>query len=142
MGSMGRARKGTGLAGSDTYSSKGASPAVGAANPALSPAPRYNGVGLTVHPLAQPDGHADRRRQVLVPVSNALTGATSPRGAPSLRYRARNGARISRRKKRAVALSTRSAPSVLPAASCWPGHHGPITRNTRSLSVSLGSRAL
>ena len=35
--------------------------------------------------LAQPAGHAGTRRQVFVPVSNAVTGATSAFGAPSFR---------------------------------------------------------
>src|SRR5512146_3170661 len=51
--SIGRLRKGTGLAGSETYSSNGESPGLGAAKPRLSPAPRYSGVGRTVQPLLQ-----------------------------------------------------------------------------------------
>ncbi len=43
------------------------------------------GVGWIVQPLAHPDGHAFSLRQVFVPVSNAVTGATSIFGASSLR---------------------------------------------------------
>src|SRR5437867_2250472 len=98
MGWIGRARKGTGLAGSDTYSSNGASPGFGAVKLSLGPATRYSGVAWTEQPLAQPAGHAGRRRHTFVPVSNAVTGGTSARGAPALRYWSRNGRRTSRRK--------------------------------------------
>ena len=83
---MGRARNGTGLAGSDTYSSNAASPVRGAVKPSFNPALRYSGVGRTAQPLAQPAGQDGRRRHLFVPVSNAVTGATSAFGAPSLRY--------------------------------------------------------
>ena len=86
MGWLGRARKGTGLAGSETYSSKAASPALGGAKVSFRPAARFRGVGRMVQPLAQPAGQAGKRCHVLVPVSNAETGATSALGAPSLRY--------------------------------------------------------
>ena len=95
---MGRARKGTGLAGSEVYSSKAGSSALGASKASFGPAAKYSAVGLTVQPLAQPAGQAGRRRQTFVPVSNAATGGTSAVGAPSFRYRSRNGRRISRRK--------------------------------------------
>ena len=40
-------------------------------------------MGRTEQPLAQPDGQESRRRQMLVPVSKAVTGATFALGAPS-----------------------------------------------------------
>src|SRR5438034_6274369 len=116
MGWMGRARKGTGLAGSDRYSSNAGSPALGAAKLSFEPAVRYSGVGWTVQPLVQPAGHAGRRRHAFVPVSNAETGGTSALRAPALRYWSRNGRRISRRKWSAVSLSNLKGPSVLPSA--------------------------
>jgi len=61
-----------------------------------------------VHPDAQPAGHDGSRRHVFVPVSNAVTAATSAFGAPSFRYCARNGARTSRRNCSAVFASNRS----------------------------------
>src|SRR5260370_27340036 len=91
---MGRARKGTGFFGSEMYSSNAAPPAaaspgavslaLGAAKLSFRPALRYNGVGLMVHPLLQPAGHAGSWRHMLVPVSNAVTGATSYLGASDL----------------------------------------------------------
>src|ERR1035437_8513934 len=117
---MGRARNGTGLAGSDTYSSNAASPVLGASNPSFNPALRHSGVGAIVQPLAQPAGHAGRRRQAFVPVSNAETGATSVVGPSSFRYLARNGPRISLRKYSAVSLLNFNAPSVLPSSISWP----------------------
>src|SRR6267378_4062451 len=84
-GWLGRPLKGTGLAGSETYSSKAAPPAAGAAKLNFRPALRYSGVGFTSQPPAQPEGHACKRRQVFVPVSKAVTGATSPFGASSFR---------------------------------------------------------
>ena len=96
---------------------------------------------MIVQPLAQPAGHAVSRRQALVPVSNAVTGATLAGGAPSFRYCARNGASMSRRKVSAVSLSKRIGPSALPSLIAWPWCHGPSTRNTLSLPVSLGSSA-
>src|SRR5712692_4379676 len=119
-GWLGRARKGTGLAGSETYSSNGASLAAGAVKVSFSPALRYSGVGFTLQPLAHPDGHAGNLRQVFVPVSNAVTGATSLFGAPSFRYCARNGARISLRKYSPVSLPNFSAPSELPSSISCP----------------------
>src|SRR6267378_3637593 len=84
-GWLGRPLKGTGLAGSETYSSKDAPPAAGAVKLNFRPALRYSGVGFTSQPPAQPEGHACKRRQVFVPVSKAVTGATSPFGASSFR---------------------------------------------------------
>jgi hypothetical protein len=84
-GWMGRARKGTGLAGSDTYSSNGVSSRLGGEKPSLEPASRWSDFGATVQPSVQPAGQASRRRQVFVPVSYAETGATSALGASSLR---------------------------------------------------------
>src|SRR5713101_2975590 len=84
-GKLGRPLKGTGLAGSETYSSNGASPAAGALKLSFSPAFKHSGVGFTLHPLAQPEGHEGKRRQVFVPVSNAVTGATSLFSASSFR---------------------------------------------------------
>src|SRR5260370_38799718 len=91
---MGRARKGTGFFGSEMYSSNAASPgpaspaaaspALGAAKLSFRPALRYNGVGLMVHPLLQPAGHAGSWRHILVPVSNAVPGAPSDLGASDL----------------------------------------------------------
>src|SRR6267378_8639003 len=95
-----------------------------------------------LQPLAQPDGHAGKRRQVFVPVSNADTGATSLFGVPSFKYCARNGARISLRKYNPVSLPNFTAPSELPSYISWPWCHGPITRKTLSLLVSLGLIAL
>src|ERR1700686_1576448 len=70
MGWLGRPLNGIGLAGSETYSSKGEpSDAAGAVRLSLSPALRYSGVCLTVQPLGHPEGHDGRRRQVFVPVS-------------------------------------------------------------------------
>ncbi len=86
-------------------------------------------------------GHAVSRRHALVPVSNAVTGATLAADAPSLRYCARNGARMSRRNVSAVSLSKWIGPSALPSLIAWPWCHGPSTRNTLSLPVSLGSSA-
>src|SRR6185369_10422405 len=69
----GRGMNGTGLAGSDTYSSYPAPPGAGADRVALGPGPRRSGVGTIRHPVEQPAGHADSRRQTFVPVSNAVT---------------------------------------------------------------------
>ena len=67
------------------YSSNGASPAPGAVKLSVNPAFRYSGVAVVVHPASHPDGQDLRRRQVFVPVSNAVTGATSTlRPHPSL----------------------------------------------------------
>src|SRR5271165_7241889 len=106
MGRVGRARYGTGFAGSETYSSKlkppfvslAASLSAGASKPSFKPALRYNGVARMLHTAAleQPDGHAGRRCQVFVPVSNAVTGATPEAGASSFKYWSRNGSKISR----------------------------------------------
>src|SRR5450755_4396639 len=76
LSAIGRERNGTGLAGSETYSSNSGPTRSGAANPALRPAPRYNGVGRIAQSAAaaQPDGHAARCRHVLLPVSYAVTG--------------------------------------------------------------------
>src|ERR1700730_5667272 len=116
MGWLGRPLNGMGLAGSEMYSSKGApSDAAGAVRLSLNPALRYSGVRLTVQPLGHPDGQEDRRRQVFVPVSNAVTGAVSDLGAPSFKYWARNGARISLRKYNPVSLPNFRAPSELPS---------------------------
>src|SRR2546427_10667161 len=98
MGWMGRARKGRGLAGSDRYSSNAVPPALGASKLSFEAAVRYSGVARTEQLLAQPAGHAGRRRHAFVPVSNAATGGTSALRAPALRYWSRNGRRISRRK--------------------------------------------
>jgi hypothetical protein len=57
---------------------------------------------------------------VFVPVSNAVTGATSAFGAPSFRYWSRNGRRTSRRNYSAVSLPNFSAPSALPSPISWP----------------------
>jgi hypothetical protein len=38
-----------------------------------------------MQPLAQPEGHAVKRSHVFVPVSNAITGATSLFGASSFK---------------------------------------------------------
>src|SRR5882724_5002571 len=84
-GWLGRPLKGTGFAGSETYSSNGTPPAAGAAKLNFNPALRYSGVGFRLQPPAQPAGHACKRRQVFVPVSNAVTGATSLFGASSFR---------------------------------------------------------
>jgi hypothetical protein len=94
-----------------------------------------------VQPLAQPAGHAGSRRHVFVPVSNAMTGATSAFGAPSFRYWSRNGAG-SRAGSEPGSLSKRIAPSALPSWISCPWCHGPITRNTLSFAVSFGSIAL
>jgi hypothetical protein len=67
------------------YSSNALSPAFGAVNSAFKPAFRYSGVGLMVHPLGHPAGHDGSRCHLFVPVSNAVTGATSIFGASSLR---------------------------------------------------------
>src|SRR2546430_1329183 len=53
---MGRFRNGTGLAGSETYSSNAASPRAGAVKPSPQPARRLIGVGLTGPPWVPPDG--------------------------------------------------------------------------------------
>ena len=79
-----------------------------------------SGAGFTEQPLAQPAGQAGSRRQALVPVSNAMTGATSALPAPSFRYWSRNGRRISLRKVSAVSLPNRMAPSALPSRISWP----------------------
>ena len=77
-GWMGRARNGTGLAGSETYSSN-AAPAAGLAPKAQ----LQSGMQIQrrrlriVQPLAHPAGQAGKRRHSFVPVSNAVTGATS-----------------------------------------------------------------
>src|ERR1700724_1192840 len=119
MGWLGRERNGTGFAGSETYSSKEASPFLDAPKPSFNPAPRYSGVDFGAQPLEHPEGQAFSRRQVFVPVSYAFTGATSPFGAPSFKYWARNGARISRWKYVPVSLPKCSAPSVLASSiSC------------------------
>src|SRR5207249_4428354 len=73
-GWIGRALKGTGLAGSETYSSNGASPVVGSVRVNLRPAARYIGVGRTAQPASQPAGQVGKRRQTFVPVSKATTG--------------------------------------------------------------------
>src|SRR4051812_14426826 len=101
---MGRARKGTGLAGAETYSSNLASPAAGASKFSLRPARRWSGVGWTALSPSALGGQAEYLRQTFVPVSNAVTGATSAFGAPSFRYWSRNGRRILRRKWSAVSL--------------------------------------
>ncbi len=93
------------------------------------------------HPSAQPAGQSGSRRQTLVPVSNAVTGARSAFGAPSLRYCARKGASISRRKVSAVSESKRIAPSELPSRMAWPWRQGPSTRKTLSSPSSFGSIA-
>ena len=68
----------------------------------FNPAPRYSGVERTAQPLAHPAGQEGRRRQALVPVSNAATGGTSAAGAPSWRYWSRNGRNIRCRNSSAV----------------------------------------
>src|SRR5215510_14174209 len=68
LASTGRGMNGTGRAGSETYSSYAAASFAGAPNPRRTPACRYTGVGLTVQPESQPDGHAFRRRHRFVPV--------------------------------------------------------------------------
>ena len=79
MGWLGRARKGTGLAGSETYSSNAVSDPAGARKPSLSPASRYSGF------IAGAEGHACKLCQRLTPVSKAVTGATDDAGASSFR---------------------------------------------------------
>ena len=74
------------MAGSEIYSSKPGSTDFAAMKLSFRPAARYSGVGLTVQPLAQPAGHAGRRRHTFVPVSKVVTGATSALGAPSFKY--------------------------------------------------------
>src|SRR5512146_1670434 len=135
MGWLGRARNGTGLAGSETYSSKAAPPA-GGVKPSFRPGSRYSDFVV-----AAGGGHVAYRRHWFVPVSNAVTGAMSALGAPSFRYWSRKGSRTSRWKVRDVLLSKRRAPSELPSWTSWPWNHGPITRNTRSLPASFGSSA-
>lgn len=49
---------------------------------AFRPSVRYSGVGLMLHPVSQPIGHALKWRQTLVPVSNATTGEMFGLGAP------------------------------------------------------------
>ena len=67
-GWIGRERYGTGFAGSETYSSNGAPPAAGAANPAFRPAAEVQRRRRArVQPLAHPAGHAGSRRHVFVP---------------------------------------------------------------------------
>ena len=83
-------------------------------------------MGRTLHPESQPDGQAPSLRQVLVPVSKAVTGATSAFGAPSFRYWSRNGRSTSRRNCSAVSASNWIAPSALPSPICWPWDQGPI----------------
>src|SRR5206468_11510428 len=130
------------LAGSDTYSSYPAPPGAVAASVALRPGPRRSGVGEIRQPVEQPAGHADSRRQVFVPVSNAVTGATSAFGAPSFRYWSRKGRRTSLRKVSAVSLPNLRGPRELPSRISWPWCHGPITRKTLSFFASFGSSAL
>src|SRR5207302_8341458 len=96
------------------------SPDFAAPRPSFSPAPKYSGVGFGVQPRAQPSGQRDRRNHLLVPVSNAVTGAVSAFGAPSFKYCARNGARISSRKYGPVALLNFNAPSELASSISWP----------------------
>src|SRR6185312_14879659 len=79
--SIGRARYGTGFIGSETYSLKPKS--LGLVKFNFKFEVRYNGVARTEQPLGHPAGHDESRFQVLVPVSNAVTGATSAFGAPS-----------------------------------------------------------
>src|ERR1700730_2905435 len=119
---MGRARYGTGFAGSETYSSNSASPAVGESKLSLSPVLTYKEVARIAQfeREGQPLGHESRRRQVLVPVSNAVTGATSAFGALSFRYWSRNGRRICVRKYRPVSLLNLIAPSELPSSISCP----------------------
>ena len=74
---MGRARKGTGLAGSETYSSK-AGPDWGAVKLSLLPGFRYSGRDGAI-------GHLGNWRHSLVPVSKAVTGAIECFGAASCR---------------------------------------------------------
>src|SRR5260370_36571531 len=57
-GKLGRPLKGTGFAGSETYSSNGASPAACAVKLSFSPAFQYGGVGFTLQSPAQPESHA------------------------------------------------------------------------------------
>ncbi|KAG1390716.1 hypothetical protein G6F58_012909 [Rhizopus delemar] len=64
----GRGTNGTGLAGSDTYSSKSPSPAAGAWNASLPPARRYSGLLLAAQPLSQLRGQPFRRSQWFSPV--------------------------------------------------------------------------
>src|SRR5262249_1486685 len=117
---MGRARKGTGLAGSEMYSSNAASLPFCASKVNFKPSLKERGVGRTVHPFSQPDGHEGRRRHTFVPLSNATTGGTSALGALSLRYWSRNGRKISRRKVSAVSLLNFRAPRVLPSRISCP----------------------
>src|SRR5208337_3501947 len=117
---MGLARNGTGLAGSDTYSSNADSPAFGDDRLSLRPLDKYSGVAFSMHPLAQPAGQAGSRLHLFVPVSNAVAGATSAFGAPSFKYCARNGRRISSRKYRLVSNPNFSRPRELPSPICCP----------------------
>ena len=66
--STGRGTNGTGLAGSDTYSSNAGCAAVGAWNDSLPPACRYSGLLLAAQPLSQLRGQACRRSQWFSPV--------------------------------------------------------------------------
>src|SRR5208283_229450 len=114
---MGRARNGTGLAGSEMYSSY-ASPALGAEVFNFSPAVKYTGVDRIVQPLAHPVGQSGKRRHMFVPVSYAFTLATPLFGAPSFKYSARNGRRISCLKYNPVSVPNLKAPSELASSIC------------------------
>ena len=60
-------------------------PVAGSVKLTVRPAPRYAGVERTWQPLAHPAGHDGKRLQALVPVSKAVTGATSIAGAASFK---------------------------------------------------------
>src|SRR5215467_13620177 len=102
------------------YSSKGGSFGFGAAKLSFKPAVKYSGVVWIAQPLGQPAGQAGKRSHLFAPVSKAFTGARSALGAPSFKYFARKGARISLRKYRPVALENFRAPSELASSISWP----------------------
>src|ERR1017187_10159423 len=138
---MGRARKDTGRVGSETYSVKASAP-VGASNPSLLPGCRYSALVGWAQPDSQLTGQRSKRRHSLVPVSNAVTVATSAAGAPSLRYCARNGRSTCSRNQREVSLPKRRFPRLLPSSIAWPWYHGPRTNLTMLPFTSLGLIAL
>src|SRR4030095_13403638 len=80
-------------------------------------------------------------RQVLVPVSYTVTGATGGRVGRSRSSASKNGRAASRRHASAVSLPNLSGPWVEPSALGPECRHGPSTRNSLSLFLSLGSSA-
>src|SRR2546428_10950866 len=88
-GWLGRPLKGTGLAGSETYSSKAAPPAAGPGEIYLNSAVRESGVGFTLQPPAQPAGQAWRPPPGFLPGSNVGPGAMLALGPAAFKKRPR-----------------------------------------------------